>query len=68
MKIDDLVPKPPQGKIFMWLSLISVVLIIVFVYDAYWGRGDFFGLAKTKTTSTTNLITPNATTGTKTNE
>lgn len=66
MKIDDLVPKPPQGKIFMWLSLISVVLIIVFVYDAYWGRGDFFGLAKTTSTSNTTVIP--AKTETKVNE
>lgn len=53
MSIDNLIPTPPKGKLFIWLSLISVILTIVYVYDQYWGKGNFLGLAKKKTISTT---------------
>lgn len=66
MNIDNLIPTPPKGKLFIWLSLISVILIIVFVYDQYWGKGNFFGLAKTTSTSNTTVIP--AKTETKVNE
>jgi hypothetical protein len=49
MSVDKLIPTTPKGNIVGWLSLISVILVIAFVVDTYWGHGDLFGLAKKKT-------------------
>lgn len=49
MNIASAVPGAPSGKIASWIAFASFVLIIAFVVDNYWGKGDLFGLAK-KTT------------------
>lgn len=46
MSLDKMIPAAPKSNIIGWLTLISVLLIIVFVYDNYFGKGDFFGLSK----------------------
>jgi hypothetical protein len=46
MSVDKLIPATPKGNLVGWLSLISVVLVIAFIADTYWGKGDLFGLAK----------------------
>lgn len=52
--IDAVLPKAFSGKTVEWLTFFSVLLIIGFVVDNYWGKGDLFGLAKKKS------VTPQA--------
>lgn len=46
MSLDKMIPAAPKSNLIGWLTLISVLLIIILAYDTYFGRGDFFGLSK----------------------
>ena len=52
MSLDKSLPSVPNGKLAGWLAFFSVVLILGFVIDTYWGNGNLFGLAKKKTEPT----------------
>lgn len=49
MSLNTMIPATPSGKIVNWLTLISVILVIAFIADHYWGKDDLFGIAKKKT-------------------
>jgi len=58
MSLDKMIPAPPsvtKWHLLGWLSVISVVITLVAFYDFYFGKGDLFGMAKKKTTTTKEL-------------
>ena len=49
MDLENVIPAAPKGKLMAWLTVISVILVIAFIADNYYGKGDMFGLVKSKT-------------------